>query len=185
MPVGPCCWRWMLRCVHDAATITCSRLLQGVYALLSKKNFRRSSDTSECVAYCGYTVGRLPGKAVQAISEGAPGVPVSVKCRIGVDDMDDYMSLHSFVSTVAGSSPVKHFVIHTRKCLLKGLSPHQNRTVPPLRCDPAHACQLSVHANAITGTLRTCSPSCPGWLWRAGTAGCMHSSGTSNISSSR
>jgi tRNA-dihydrouridine synthase A len=70
---------------------------------------------------------------VQALAEGAGSVPVTVKCRIGVDDVDDYASLHAFVSTVASKSPVRHFIVHSRKCLLNGLSPHQNRNIPPLR----------------------------------------------------
>lgn len=51
----------------------------------------------------------------------------------GVDQIDDYGSLCNFVRTVAEKSGVRHFVIHARKCILKGLSPAQNRTVPPLR----------------------------------------------------
>ena len=47
--------------------------------------------------------------------------------------MDDYDSVHSFVRIVSTNSPVTHFVVHARKCLLKGLNPHQNRTIPPLR----------------------------------------------------
>lgn len=58
---------------------------------------------------------------------------MTVKCRIGVDDVDDYDSVHSFVRIVATNSPVTHFIVHARKCLLKGLNPHQNRTIPPLR----------------------------------------------------
>ena len=70
---------------------------------------------------------------VQALASELAGTPVTVKCRIGVDDVDDYAALHRFVSVVAAASPVTHFVVHARKCLLSGLSPHQNRTVPPLR----------------------------------------------------
>ena len=51
----------------------------------------------------------------------------------GVDSFDSYAELAAFVAAVARGSPVDHFVVHARKCLLKGLSPHQNRTVPPLR----------------------------------------------------
>ena len=50
-----------------------------------------------------------------------------------MDSFDSYPELAHFVATVAAGSPVDHFVIHARKCLLRGLSPHQNRTVPPLR----------------------------------------------------
>ena len=70
---------------------------------------------------------------MQAIAEGCPNTPVTVKCRIGVDDVDSYSALCEFISVVAQNSPTKHFIIHARKCLLKGLSPAQNRTVPPLR----------------------------------------------------
>ncbi len=68
-----------------------------------------------------------------AMAEAAPSIPITVKCRIGVDDVDSYDSLHNFIKIVSAQSPVMHFIIHARKCLLKGLSPHQNRTVPPLR----------------------------------------------------
>lgn len=60
-------------------------------------------------------------------------MPVTVKCRIGVDDVDHYGALHAFVAAIAAGSPCRHFIVHSRKCLLGGLSPHQNRTVPPLR----------------------------------------------------
>ena len=40
-----------------------------------------------------------------------------------------------FVKAVSQGSNVEHFIIHARKCLLNGLSPHQNRTIPPLKCD--------------------------------------------------
>lgn len=59
---------------------------------------------------------------------------ITVKCRIGVDDHDSYEELHHFIMTVA-SCGVKHFIVHARKCLLKGLSTHENRTVPPLKYD--------------------------------------------------
>ena len=51
----------------------------------------------------------------------------------GVDDRDSYDNLVRFVHTVSTRSPVTHFIMHARKAHLKGLNPHQNRTVPPLR----------------------------------------------------
>ncbi|EFN54753.1 hypothetical protein CHLNCDRAFT_23819 [Chlorella variabilis] len=60
-------------------------------------------------------------------------MPITVKCRLGVDSFDSYPQLVNFVEVVSKGSGVSHFVIHARKCLLKGLNPHQNRTVPPLR----------------------------------------------------
>ncbi|KAF0696011.1 Aste57867_13224 [Aphanomyces stellatus] len=58
---------------------------------------------------------------------------ITVKCRIGVDDFDSYEYLHKFVSTVMESG-VDEFTVHARKAWLDGLklSPHENRTVPPL-----------------------------------------------------
>ena len=58
-------------------------------------------------------------------------VPITVKSRIGVDDMDSYGELVNFVAIVANSG-CDHFMIHARKAWLKGLSPKQNRSVPKL-----------------------------------------------------
>nr|XP_029118082.1 uncharacterized protein LOC105036698 [Elaeis guineensis] len=70
--------------------------------------------------------------AMSAIAANC-GVPVSVKCRIGVDDRDSYDELCDFVYTVVSNSPTRHFIIHARKALLSGLSPAENRKVPPLK----------------------------------------------------
>jgi tRNA-dihydrouridine synthase A len=61
-------------------------------------------------------------------------VPVTIKCRLGVDHHEDYEFLHDFVNIVQGSG-IKHFIIHARNGILKGLSPRQNRHVPPLKYD--------------------------------------------------
>ncbi|GLC72961.1 hypothetical protein PLESTF_001314200 [Pleodorina starrii] len=71
--------------------------------------------------------------AVAAAGPGGGPLPVSVKCRLGVDEADSYAQLHEFVRVVSEGSPVRHFIVHSRKAFLNGLSPHQNRTVPPLR----------------------------------------------------
>ena len=59
------------------------------------------------------------------------GIPVSVKCRIGVDRQDSAEDLHRFVATAAEAG-CRIFYVHARKAVLAGLSPKQNRTVPPL-----------------------------------------------------
>jgi tRNA-dihydrouridine synthase A len=59
------------------------------------------------------------------------GVPVTVKCRTGVDEHDDYEFLRRFVATVAEAG-CDVFIVHARKAILRGLSPAQNRTIPPL-----------------------------------------------------
>lgn len=61
-------------------------------------------------------------------------IPVTVKSRIGIDDMDEYEDLTRFISIVAEAG-CKHFVVHARKAWLQGLSPKENREIPPLKYD--------------------------------------------------
>lgn len=63
--------------------------------------------------------------------------PVTVKCRIGIDAHDDYEFLANFVSTVAAAG-CRVFIVHARKAILQGLSPKENRSIPPLRYDRVH-----------------------------------------------
>lgn len=79
---------------------------------------------------------KLVAEIMSAFNAGAGGIDASVKCRIGVDDMDSYEYLRDFVGTVAEHGNVKHFVVHARKALLgASFSPEDNRRVPPLRHD--------------------------------------------------
>jgi len=64
----------------------------------------------------------------------ACNVPVTVKCRLGVDDDHDYDRFRHFVETIAAAG-CRMFVVHARNAWLKGLSPKENREVPPLRYD--------------------------------------------------
>lgn len=66
-----------------------------------------------------------------AAMRGATRVEVTVKCRIGVDDQDPREVLPRFLEVVAAAG-VSRFIIHARKAWLQGLSPKQNRDVPPL-----------------------------------------------------
>jgi tRNA-dihydrouridine synthase A len=61
-------------------------------------------------------------------------IPVTVKCRIGIDDRDDYGFFEEFVLNVRDAG-VDVFIVHARKAHLKGLSPKENREIPPLRYD--------------------------------------------------
>ena len=63
--------------------------------------------------------------------QDAVEVPVTVKCRLGVDDDDEEARLFEFIDTVAGSG-CQVFIVHARKAWLKGLSPKENRDIPPL-----------------------------------------------------
>ncbi|MCF0224454.1 MAG: tRNA dihydrouridine(20/20a) synthase DusA [Fibrobacter sp.] len=66
--------------------------------------------------------------------QDAVSIPVSIKCRIGVDDLDSWEFFRDFVQTIADAG-CRIFIIHARKAWLKGLSPKENREVPPLHYD--------------------------------------------------
>lgn len=66
-----------------------------------------------------------------AAMQDASAVPVTVKCRIGVDDQTPAEILPAFLETVSRTG-VQHFIIHARKAWLQGLSPKENREIPPL-----------------------------------------------------
>ncbi len=72
----------------------------------------------------------LVGQCVAAMGE-AVALPVTVKCRIGIDDQDTEASLDRFIDRVAQAG-CRTFVVHARKAWLNGLSPKENRDVPPL-----------------------------------------------------
>ncbi|MFW5680730.1 MAG: tRNA dihydrouridine(20/20a) synthase DusA, partial [Pseudomonadota bacterium] len=82
--------------------------------------------------------------------------PVSVKCRIGIDDVDEDSCLDRFVTTVAAAG-IDLFIVHARKAWLKGLSPKENREIPPLRYTVVEALKRRYPALQIVlnGGLRT------------------------------
>jgi len=77
-----------------------------------------------------------PGLVAECVAamRKAVSIPVTVKSRIGIDDRDSYEELTGFIGTVAEAG-CDTFIVHARKAWLKGLSPKQNREVPPLRYD--------------------------------------------------
>jgi tRNA-dihydrouridine synthase A len=76
---------------------------------------------------------QLVADCVAAMQEASP-VPVTVKCRIGVDDQDPEQVLPDFIERVSAAG-VTHFIVHARKAWLQGLSPKENREIPPLDYD--------------------------------------------------
>jgi len=78
----------------------------------------------------------LVGDCVRALAEAWDG-PVTVKSRIGIDAHDSYEFLANFVGTVAAAG-CRVFIVHARKAVLQGLSPKENRSIPPLRYDRVH-----------------------------------------------
>lgn len=79
----------------------------------------------------------LVADCVAAMIDAAPSTPITVKCRLGVDDDHEWARFLDFVDTIA-SAGCGMFVVHARNAWLKGLSPKENREVPPLRYDWAY-----------------------------------------------
>ena len=73
---------------------------------------------------------QLVGDCVSGMA-AAVSIPVTVKCRIGIDDQDSEADFSNFVETVAGAG-CRVFIVHARKAWLSGLSPKENREIPPL-----------------------------------------------------
>ena len=80
----------------------------------------------------------LVADCVRAMQDTAEDVEVTVKCRIGVDDQDPAETLPAFLETIHEAG-VRRVTIHARKAWLKGLSPKENREVPPLDYPLVHA----------------------------------------------
>lgn len=97
----------------------------------------------------------LVAECVAAMAN-AVSIPVTVKTRIGIDEQDSYEALCHFIATVAAAG-CDAFIIHARKAWLKGLSPKENREIPPLRYDVARQLKQDFPMIQITlnGGLKT------------------------------
>ena len=100
----------------------------------------------------------LVADCVRAMRD-AVGLPVTVKHRIGLDANQDYGFVRDFVGTVAGAG-CGVFIVHARNAVLKGLSPKENREVPPLRYEVVHRLkrdfpQATIVLNGGLGDWRT------------------------------
>lgn len=82
----------------------------------------------------------LVAECVSAMRQ-AVSIPVTVKSRIGIDERDSYLELVHFIGTVADAG-CRTFIVHARKAWLSGLSPKQNREVPPLRYDMVYQLKI-------------------------------------------
>ena len=76
---------------------------------------------------------QLVSRCVKTIRD-AVAIPVTVKHRIGIDKVEDYAFVRDFVGTVAEAG-CETFIVHARNAVLKGLSPKENREIPPLKYD--------------------------------------------------
>jgi len=87
-------------------------------------------------------------------------IPVTIKCRLGVDNHEDYEFLYNFVNIVQRAG-IHHFIIHARNGILKGLSPRQNRHIPPLKYDYVYQLKqdypsLNITINGGIKTINEC-----------------------------
>jgi tRNA-dihydrouridine synthase A len=89
----------------------------------------------------------LVADCVRAMLDAVERVPVTVKHRIGIDRIESYGFVRDFVGTVSDAG-CKVFIVHARNAWLQGLSPKQNREVPPLRYELVH--QLKREFPALT-----------------------------------
>ncbi len=98
----------------------------------------------------------LVGQCISAMNK-AVDIPVTVKCRIGIDDQDEDRDLDRFVEIVADAGCAT-FIVHARKAWLKGLSPKENRDIPPLNYQRVYRLkenrpELEIHINGGINTL--------------------------------
>lgn len=117
------CARWAQDWGYDEVNINCGcpsdRVQSGLFGACLMAQPQRVAD---CVA------------AMRAVCD----IPVTVKHRIGIDNMESYEELAGFVETVAAAG-CHTFIVHARKAWLQGLSPKQNREVPPLNYAWVHS----------------------------------------------
>jgi len=80
-----------------------------------------------------------PGLVADCIKamQDSTSIDVTIKHRIGIDDQDSYEEMRDFVGVVAETG-CRTFIVHARKAILQGLSPKENREVPPLRYDDVY-----------------------------------------------
>eukprot|EP00918_Siedleckia_nematoides_P090522 GHVU01198957.1.p1 GENE.GHVU01198957.1~~GHVU01198957.1.p1 ORF type:complete len:294 (+),score=20.99 GHVU01198957.1:98-979(+) len=110
----------------------------------------------------GAALMKSPELVAQCIAEMSrvTSLPLSIKTRLGVDDDDDYDFLRRFIDTTS-SAGCRRYVLHARKAWLRGLSPAQNRSVPPLNYSRVSSgCGVSARTSPVwtcqsTAALRT------------------------------
>jgi tRNA-dihydrouridine synthase A len=108
----------------------------------------------------------LVAGCLAAMRAAVPDRPVTVKCRLGVDEQDPATALPAFVEQVAEAG-VSTFIVHARKAWLKGLSPRENREVPPLDYDIVRRLKqnrpdLVIVLNGGIGDLSSAEEACSG-----------------------
>jgi tRNA-dihydrouridine synthase A len=103
----------------------------------------------------------LVADCIKAMQD-ACSIPVTIKHRIGIDELDSYEAMAAFVQTIAATSCTT-FIVHARKAWLTGLSPKENREIPPLRYADVQRLkrdfpQLEIVINGGIASLEECEP---------------------------
>jgi tRNA-dihydrouridine synthase A len=121
-----------------AALAECARIAAGLGYDEINLNVGCPSDRVQSGNF-GACLMREPDRVAASVEamRAAVGLPVTVKHRIGVDELDRYEDMLGFVDVVAAAG-CDRFSVHARKAWLSGLSPKQNRSVPPLRHAEVH-----------------------------------------------
>jgi tRNA-dihydrouridine synthase A len=139
----------------------CAALAQSAGFSEVNLNFGCPSDRvqNHMIGACLMAHPTLVGECVAAMREQTT-LPVTVKCRIGIDAMNSDAELHDFIGTVAEHG-CETFIIHARIALLSGLSPKENREIPPLNYPRVyrvkqHFPQLDIILNGGITTLDAC-----------------------------
>ena len=111
---------------------TCSRIAEDAGFSEVNLNVGCPSDRVQSghIGACLMAEPDLVAESVHAM-QSAVDIPVTVKCRTGIDDMETYQEFKMFIETVAAAG-CDTFIVHARKAWLQGLSPKQNREIPPL-----------------------------------------------------
>lgn len=120
---------------HPKDLATCARMIEDYAYDEVNLNVGCPSDRVQNGRFgaCLMAEPELVAECVAAMRQ-AVSIPVTIKSRIGIDERDSYEGLVHFIATVADAG-CSTFIVHARKAWLSGLSPKQNREVPPLRYD--------------------------------------------------
>jgi tRNA-dihydrouridine synthase A len=126
------------------ALTTCARIAEDLGYDEVNLNVGCPSDRVQKGCF-GAVLMKTPEKVAECVAamKAAVSVPVTVKHRIGVDDVDRYEDMLNFVTVVAEAGSDR-FSVHARKAWLQGLSPKENRNVPPLRYDEVYALKAAL-----------------------------------------
>jgi tRNA-dihydrouridine synthase A len=123
---------------HAKALAECARIAEGLGYDEVNLNVGCPSDRVQEGRFgaCLMAEPAVIGECIAAM-KAAVSIAVTVKCRLGIDDQDPERSLEDFAASVKAAG-VDALIVHARKAWLKGLSPRDNREVPPLDHDRVH-----------------------------------------------